>query len=66
MLEFFARVQHWMFVPDYLKVAKRDLQLAQLRMRQELANAHYSTLMAQYYSSCIERDELLLKSITVE
>ena len=66
MIEFFARLQHWLFVPDYVKVAKRDLQLAQLKMRQELANAHYSTLMAEYYAKCIERDKALLDTLTGE
>lgn len=63
MLEFFAKLQHWFFIPNYIKVAERELATAQLRLRQEQAAAHYSSLMIQYWSEAITRDEALLLTV---
>lgn len=61
MLEFFARLSHWFFIPNYLKVAERDLAISQLKLRQYQANECYSRLMVEYYSFCISKDEALLR-----
>ena len=61
MLEFFARLSHWLFIPNYLKVAERDLAMSHLKLRQYEANECYSRLMVEYYRFCISKDEALLQ-----
>jgi hypothetical protein len=60
MIEFIENLWFWFTVPNYLKVAERDLAASQLHLRQAEAQAHYSTLMIEYYKGCIARDEALL------
>lgn len=64
MLELLERFQHWFFTPNYEQEIKRHLAQSRLHHREELANAHYSSLMAQFYAESIKRDEKALQGLS--
>ena len=57
MMEFFSKLWHWLFTPDFHAMIERDLADARIQKRKYEQHSHYAELMVLYYQSSIERDE---------
>ena len=57
MTEFFSKLWHWLFTPNFHAMVQRDLTEARINKRKYEQHSHYAELMVLYYQGCIERDE---------